>query len=101
MCLALSSRNVHLTAEQRAAAPVIHRALEAARARWTAGERSAQALRDVTIAVLATEPLAEVEYVSCADAATLAELDRVAGPALLSVAVRFGTTRLIDNEPLG
>ncbi len=99
--LALSSRNVHLTADQRAAAPVIHRALEAARARWAAGERSAQALRDVTTAVLATEPLAEVEYVSCADAATLAELDRLAGPALLSVAVRFGTTRLIDNEPLG
>jgi pantoate--beta-alanine ligase len=51
-------------------------------------------------AQLREEPLANVEYVSCADAATLAELDRIAGPALLSLAVRFGTTRLIDNEPL-
>jgi pantoate--beta-alanine ligase len=51
-------------------------------------------------AVLATEPLAEVDYVSCADRVTFAELDLVGGPALLSLAVRFGSTRLIDNEPL-
>ena len=51
-------------------------------------------------AVLAAEPLAGVEYVSCADGATLAELAAVEGPALLSLAVRFGPTRLIDNEPL-
>ena len=49
---------------------------------------------------LATEPLADPEYVSVADGRSLAELDRIDGPALLSVAVRFGTTRLIDNEPL-
>jgi pantoate--beta-alanine ligase len=99
--LALSSRNVHLTPDERAAAPVIHRALLAARGRWESGERAAEALRATIREVLAAEPLAEVEYVSCADAATLAELDRVDGPALLSVAVRFGSTRLIDNEPLG
>jgi pantoate--beta-alanine ligase len=51
--------------------------------------------------VLSAEPLAEAEYVSCADATTLAELDHVNGPALLSMAVRFGSTRLIDNEQLG
>ena len=51
-------------------------------------------------AELAREPLAKPEYVSVADAATLAELDRVDGPALVSLAVRFGETRLIDNEPL-
>jgi pantoate--beta-alanine ligase len=50
---------------------------------------------------LTAEPLADPEYVSVADGTTLAELDRVEGPALLSLAVRFGTTRLIDNEPLG
>jgi pantoate--beta-alanine ligase len=50
---------------------------------------------------LATEPRARPEYVSVADAATLQELDRVDGPALLSMAVRFGATRLIDNEPIG
>ena len=99
--LALSSRNVHLTPDERAAAPVIHGALLAACGRWEAGERAADALRATIREVLAAEPLAQVEYVSCADAATLAELDRVDGPALLSVAVRFGSTRLIDNEPLG
>jgi pantoate--beta-alanine ligase len=99
--LALSSRNVHLTAEQRAAAPVLHRALLAARSRWEAGERSADVLRDVIWETLTAEALAEVDYVSVADARTLAELERVNGPALLSTAVRFGTTRLIDNEPLG
>jgi pantoate--beta-alanine ligase len=49
---------------------------------------------------LQREPLAEPEYVSVAEGTTLAELDQVDGPALLSLAVRFGTTRLIDNEPL-
>jgi len=99
--LALSSRNVHLSPAERAAAPVLHRALVAARARWESGERSADSLRDAMRQTLAAEPLAEVEYVSVADGATLAELERMAGPALLSLAVRFGSTRLIDNEPLG
>jgi pantoate--beta-alanine ligase len=99
--LALSSRNVHLRGEERAAAGSLHRALVAARERWTAGERSGDALRGAMAAVLDEEPLAEVEYVSVADPTTLAELDHVDGPALLSLAVRFGTTRLIDNDLLG
>ena len=99
--LAMSSRNVHLTPEERVAAPVIHRALVAARDHWASGERSADALRATARAVLTGEPLAGIEYVSCADASTLAELDTIDGPALLSTAVRFGPTRLIDNEPLG
>jgi pantoate--beta-alanine ligase len=98
--LALSSRNVHLSPAERSAAPVIHRALLAARQRWASGERSAEVLRATVRAELATEALADIEYVSCADGRTLAELERVDGPALLSLAVRFGTTRLIDNEPL-
>jgi pantoate--beta-alanine ligase len=99
--LALSSRNVHLSPAERAAAPVLHRALLAARERWDAGERSGDVLREVMRATLAAEPLADVDYVSVADGTTLAELDRAAGPALLSLAVRFGSTRLIDNEPVG
>jgi pantoate--beta-alanine ligase len=99
--LALSSRNVHLTSEERAAAPVLRRALLAVRTRWEAGERSGDILRETMRAVLAAEPLADVEYVSVADGTTLAELQEVVGPALVSLAVRFGTTRLIDNEPLG
>jgi pantoate--beta-alanine ligase len=100
--LALSSRNVHLTPDERAAASVLRRALLAARARWEAGERSAEALRRTMREVLEAEPLATTGYVSAADGRTLAELDRVADgePALLSLAVRFGPTRLIDNEPL-
>jgi pantoate--beta-alanine ligase len=98
--LALSSRNVHLSPDQRAAAPVLRRALLAARERWEAGERVAERLRDAMFETLTQEPLVDVEYVSVADGATLAELDQVDGPALASLAVRFGTTRLIDNEIL-
>jgi pantoate--beta-alanine ligase len=101
--LALSSRNVHLSTVERAAAPVLRRALLVGRAHWEAGERSAEAIRESMRAELATEPLASPHYVSGADGATLAELERVpdSGPALLSLAVRLGATRLIDNEPLG
>jgi len=99
--LALSSRNVHLAVEDRAAAPVLRRALLAGRAAWADGERDATIVRGLVSAALATEPRAAVEYVSCADDATLAELARIDGPALLSLAVRFGTTRLIDNVLLG
>jgi pantoate--beta-alanine ligase len=99
--LAMSSRNVHLAPAERAAAPVLHRALLAGRARWESGERDAGRIRAAVREVLAGEPLARVEYVSLADDETLAELERVEGPALLSLAVRFGTTRLIDNVGLG
>jgi len=98
--LAISSRNVHLSATERAAAPALHRALAAARDRWEAGERSGEALRAEMRRVLADEPLADVEYVSVADGLTLGELAEIDGPALLSLAVRFGATRLIDNELL-
>jgi pantoate--beta-alanine ligase len=99
--LALSSRNVHLSPDERAAAPVLRRALLAGRDLWAGGERSGDALRAAMAAVLAGERLANPEYVSVADGRTLAELETVDGPALLSLAVRFGTTRLIDNEPIG
>jgi pantoate--beta-alanine ligase len=98
--LALSSRNVRLSPEERAAAPVLRRALLAARARYEAGERDGDALRAGMRAVLAAEPLATPDYVSCADPRTLQELASIYGPALLSMAVRFGAVRLIDNEPL-
>ncbi|MEA2545244.1 MAG: pantoate--beta-alanine ligase [Chloroflexota bacterium] len=100
--LALSSRNVHLSADQRAAAPVLRRALLAARARWEGGERSGDALRAAMSEVLAGEALATPAYVSVADGRTLVELDDVQDgvPTLLSLAVRLGPTRLIDNELL-
>ena len=98
--LAMSSRNVHLSPDERTAATVLRRALLAARDEWAAGERSADALRQSMRDELATEPLADVDYVSVADGRTLAELETIDGPALASLAVRFGSTRLIDNELL-
>lgn len=98
--LAMSSRNVHLSPAERAAASVVRRALLVAREAWSTGERSADALRATMRAELSHEPLAEPDYVSVADATTLEELTTLDGSALLSMAVRFGSTRLIDNEPL-
>ena len=98
--LARSSRNVHLKPEERAAAPVLRRALLAARDRWEAGERDADRLRARIRDVLAQESLADVEYVSVADSRSLTELTVVEHPALASIAARFGSTRLIDNEIL-
>ena len=98
--LAMSSRNVHLSPAERIAATVLRRALLATRDAWAAGERSGEALRATMLATLAEEPLAEVDYVSIADAVDLTELDVVDRPAIGSLAVRFGTTRLIDNELL-
>jgi pantoate--beta-alanine ligase len=98
--LALSSRNVHLSPKERAAAPILRRALESARTAFDEGEREGQVLRGLMTEILALEPLAQVEYVSVADALTLRELDRAASPVLFSLAVVFGTTRLIDNELL-
>jgi pantoate--beta-alanine ligase len=95
--LAMSSRNVYLDPEQRRAATVLYRALNAAKAVYENGERDAERLRGKMRDVLANEPLAEVQYVSCADYDTLEELDTVTGKALLSMAVFIGKTRLIDN----
>lgn len=100
--LALSSRNSYLTPQERAAAPVLYRALSTARARYEAGERDAEALRRVMQDVLAAEPLAQVDYISVADAETLRECEgAITGAVLLSMAVRIGRARLIDNITLG
>ena len=95
--LALSSRNTYLDEEQRKAATVLNRALRAAESAYLDGERSGAALRSVMAETIKAEPLAEVQYVSCADRVSLQELDRVTDGALLSMAVYVGKTRLIDN----
>jgi len=99
--LAMSSRNVYLDAQQRKAATVLFHALSAAKEVYEQGERDAEQIRRKIKEVLAGEPLAEVQYVSCADYDTLEELDIVKGKALLSMAVFMGKTRLIDNFVLG
>lgn len=95
--LALSSRNAYLSPEQRQAAPILHWALTAAQAAYAQGERDATQLRRLMTEMIAAEPLARLDYVSVADGQTLQELDRVENGALLSGAVFFGKTRLIDN----
>lgn len=99
--LAMSSRNVYLDPEQRKAATVLFRSLSAARELFEGGERDADKIRGRMKEVLAGEPLAEPQYVSCADYDSLEELTEVKGKALLSMAVFIGKTRLIDNFVLG
>ncbi len=95
--LALSSRNVYLTAAQRRAAPVLYRAL---RAGWTAirsGIRSEAQISRIMHDTVAAEPLAQVDYLALCDARTLEPLRRAAGKVALLGAIRIGKVRLIDN----
>lgn len=99
--LAMSSRNKYLIAEERQAATILFRALSAGKALYEAGERDAEKIRGKMMEVLTGEPLAQMQYVSCADYDTLEELDVIKGKMLLSMAVFLGKTRLIDNFVLG
>ncbi len=98
--LAMSSRNSYLTPNQRAAAPALHAALLEVAARHAAGERDAEALRALIRERLARVADTRIDYVSVADPDSLEELDRVTHGALVSLAVRFGATRLLDNVVL-
>jgi pantoate--beta-alanine ligase len=99
--LAMSSRNVRLNPEERKSATVLWQALSLARGQWESGQRDASQLRDAMSALIGKEPLASIDYVSVADPQTLAELDMINRSALLSLAVKIGKTRLIDNILLG
>jgi len=99
--LAMSSRNVYLDPEERKAATMLYRSLYAAKNVYENGERDAEKLRQIMREVIASEPLAQMQYVSCADYNTLEELETVTGKTLLSMAVFLGKTRLIDNFVLG
>ncbi len=98
--LAMSSRNARLTPAERAAAPVLYRALSAARDAIHDGILDGDELRELMAAEIAAEPLARLDYVSVAHPETLQELDRVQDSALLSGAVFVGDVRLIDNIPI-
>ena len=98
--LAMSSRNAYLNPEQRQAATVLYRALTLAQQLWLQGERDAEHLRQQMITLIQKQPLATIDYVSIANAETLDELDTVRPPALASLAVKIGKTRLIDNVVL-
>jgi pantoate--beta-alanine ligase len=95
--LAMSSRNVYLSAEERSAATVLHRALDGARRAIERGERDALRLVAAMREVLAAEPLAQVDYAEIVDAETLEPLTRLRGSCLALVAARIGRAHLIDN----
>jgi len=99
--LAMSSRNTYLNPAERKAATVLYRALSAAKAAFQQGERDADRLRQIMEDTINAEPLARLQYVSCADPDTLEELHGEVEKALLSMAVFVGKTRLIDNMLIG
>lgn len=96
--LAMSSRNVYLKPDERVAATVINLALQSAGDAYDNGERSPEILRQIMQEIVAKEPLAQVDYISAADAVTLEELTETSGePILLSLTVKIGSPRLLDN----
>ena len=95
--LAMSSRNTYLNPAERRAALILYQALHLVQRLWLKGEKDAGRLRREMIALIQREPLASIDYISVADAGTLEELDEIKPPALVSLAVRIGRTRLIDN----
>ena len=95
--LAMSSRNTYLNPQERQAAVVLYQALTLAQNLYSQGEKDAQHLRQEMTALIQKQPLATIDYVSIADTETLDELDTVYPPALVSLAVKIGSTRLIDN----
>ncbi len=95
--LAMSSRNIYLNPEERRAAVILYQALTLVQQLYSHGETDAQCLRQEITSLIQKEPLANIDYVSIADAETLDELDTVKSPTLVSLAVKIGRTRLIDN----
>lgn len=99
--LAMSSRNAYLNPEERQAAVVLYQALSLAQQLWSQGEKGAERLRQEMIGLIQQQPLATIDYISIADTETLEELDEVKPPVLVSLAIKIGKTRLIDNVVLG
>jgi pantoate--beta-alanine ligase len=95
--LAMSSRNAYLTDEERAAAPVVHAALQVGRMAIDAGERDRAKVQALMADLIQAEPLAELDYAEVVDARTLQPVDPLSGELRLLAAVRFGRARLIDN----
>lgn len=95
--LAMSSRNVFLTPEERNQALVLSQSLTAAKALHESGVVQVKTLKDQIIGQISTMPLAVIDYVDILDFETLADIETITAPALAAAAVRFGSTRLIDN----
>lgn len=95
--LAMSSRNRHLSPDERAVAPALYRALTAARERVAAGETDPAAVRQAALAVLAQHPAFRVEYLEVVDSGDMQPVPFIAGPVRIAAAAWLGATRLIDN----
>jgi pantoate--beta-alanine ligase len=99
--LAISSRNLYLTADEQKSAAVIHQALMRAKTAYKEGERSAGRLETLVRSTIEVEPRARVDYVSVTDAETLERIEKIdERPILIAVAAYIGKTRLIDNTIL-
>jgi pantoate--beta-alanine ligase len=98
--LAMSSRNALLSAEERRAAVVLHRALRAAAVAIAGGERRSDEIRQVMRRVVEGEPLARLEYAEVVDAESFRPVAAIAGRVVLPIAAHIGRTRLIDNLQL-
>jgi pantoate--beta-alanine ligase len=99
--LAMSSRNTYLTPEMRKGAPVLYKSLMLAKRMVEEGERNVSDIRREMADLIGKEPLANIEYISFASNETLKEVHYVKQFTLISMAVKFGKTRLIDNIVLG
>jgi len=95
--LAMSSRNTYLNPEERKAATVLYQSLNLAKEMWLKGEKNADKIRREMTGLIRRQPLAHIDYVSIADNETLEELEEIKTPALVSLAVKIGKPRLIDN----
>ncbi len=95
--LAMSSRNTYLTAEERPSAVVLYKSLCLAKDMYGKGERNAAAIKKAMNDLISAVPPAKVDYISIADTGTLDEVDVIKGRVLVSLAVRLGKPRLIDN----
>ncbi|HKS06638.1 MAG TPA: pantoate--beta-alanine ligase [Gemmatimonadaceae bacterium] len=99
--LAMSSRNVRLSAEERVSARCVPRALNAARAAFAGGETRPPALERAMRDVIAAEPAATLDYAVVVDAASLRSIQTATTDSRALIALRVGSVRLIDNMPLG
>jgi len=99
--LAMSSRNTYLTTEERASAPVMYRSLRLAADMYEKGERDARKIREAMTKLISAVPAAKIDYISISDINTLQDIDDITGKVLVSMAVKLGKPRLIDNIILG
>jgi pantoate--beta-alanine ligase len=99
--LAMSSRNTYLTPEERSSAPVLYKSLQLAAGMYSKGERDAAKIKEAMTKLISTVPAARIDYIGISDYTTLQDVETIKGKVLVSMAVKLGKPRLIDNIVLG